>query len=221
MPREGRESELVLRFQVWPYGDEEERPGSSRFVWFLLGRFGTVQFVYTRDPLMALGLSSGSPFGDTPGWMPYDVGYHSPEPMFDGHEPIEDFGECDALSPHLRGSRCYYDGSSLQAMRFMSAALEGGGIPWTEDEDRSHEGHRLFEKSVRAYLATLYHQVFYEDYDGPHRAGRYLTWDQRRERMDAAMTTFRVQNGDKAMTEGLFQSIVETNFGPERRERPR
>lgn len=36
----------------------------------------------------------------------WDVGYHSPKPMFDSHKPTK----CDLL----KGDECYYDGSSLR-----------------------------------------------------------------------------------------------------------
>lgn len=213
MPREGRESELVLRFETWQ---------ESRFVWLLLGHYGTVQFMYARDPLMHIrGYTPPIPFmASTPGWMGYDVGYHSPEPMFQDHEPLEDFGVCPALPPHLRGSRCYYDGSALASERVLWRLLDAGGIPWTDDELRTEEGHRIFEDGVRDYLADYYHVVFYEDYDGPHRAGSYVTWNERRARMDNAVRTFRIEHGDRAMTEETFQAIVSTNFGPEE-EKPR
>ena len=49
------------------------------------------------------------------GW---DIGYHSPRPMYEDQSPME---KCDVL-----GCECYYDGSSLRAMKFVPTFLEGG-----------------------------------------------------------------------------------------------
>lgn len=51
--------------------------------------------------------------------MGADVGYHSPYPMFEDHQPIED--DCE-----FTGGKCYYDGSSLRAERWYKEWLEKG-----------------------------------------------------------------------------------------------
>jgi len=57
-----------------------------------------------------------------------DIGYHSPEPRYEGQEPMED---CSYVS----GGHCYYDGSSLAAQRFYDVMLrEGGDGLWRELE---------------------------------------------------------------------------------------
>ena len=59
-----------------------------------------------------------------------DIGYHSKEPGYEGHEA----SECD-----LFGS-CYYDGSSLQADEFMPTFLAGGDkVVWEMLEKRYKE----------------------------------------------------------------------------------
>lgn len=57
--------------------------------------------------------------------MPADLGYHSPKPMFEGHEPI---GAC----PYIDGP-CYYDGSGLNANRIFDVLVaEGSDRVWRE-----------------------------------------------------------------------------------------
>jgi len=52
--------------------------------------------------------------------MPADLGYHSPKPMFEGHEAITD--SCEWLD----GKPCYYDGSSLAAEDVYRVLLKEG-----------------------------------------------------------------------------------------------
>lgn len=51
------------------------------------------------------------------GW---DVGYHSPKPMYEGQEPLHH--DCDLID----GGVCYYDGSGLQAQEIIPDFLAGG-----------------------------------------------------------------------------------------------
>ena len=64
------------------------------------------------DGLSARGAGSLYP-------MPVDLGYHSPQPMYEGHDPMTD--EC----PYI-GGQCYYDGSGLNAWRPFEALLREG-----------------------------------------------------------------------------------------------
>lgn len=71
------------------------------------------------------------------GWMAADIGYHSPEPLYEGATPTDN--EC-----HVIGGTCYYDGSSLCAEKFADIFLEQGeDALWamleTEYEDRFAE----------------------------------------------------------------------------------
>jgi hypothetical protein len=54
------------------------------------------------------------------GPMPYDLGYHSPKPMYDGQEPMER-DDC----PYVTGI-CYYDGSTLAAEVLFEVLLREG-----------------------------------------------------------------------------------------------
>ena len=59
-----------------------------------------------------------------------DVGYHSPEPMYEGQETVDD--SCE----YLDGKPCYYDGSGLAAddlaKRFL---VDGDSTVWSELEN--------------------------------------------------------------------------------------
>lgn len=50
------------------------------------------------------------------GW---DLGYHSPKPMYDGQSPMS--GHCSVV-----GGTCYYDGSSINADLLIEGFLAGG-----------------------------------------------------------------------------------------------
>lgn len=61
--------------------------------------------------------------------MPADLGYHSPKPTYEGHEPIG--SECEFVD-----GPCYYDGSTLNAWRPFEALLrEGDEGVWRVLED--------------------------------------------------------------------------------------
>lgn len=51
------------------------------------------------------------------GW---DVGYHSPVPMYEGQTAMG--GKCE----HVRGGECFYDGSGLRAEEWVPKFLAGG-----------------------------------------------------------------------------------------------
>lgn len=58
--------------------------------------------------------------------LPADLGYHSPKPMYDGHEAM---GSC----AYLDGADCYYDGSGLNAQRIWNTLVkEGSNGVWRE-----------------------------------------------------------------------------------------
>ena len=61
--------------------------------------------------------------------LPADLGYHSPEPMYEGQELMTE--SC----PYLDGKPCYYDGSGLNAEPIYVTLLEKGsdGV-WQELE---------------------------------------------------------------------------------------
>lgn len=86
-------------------------------VWFILkGPKGAVQFAVTFP--VYLPHVEREYLGKFIDWnsrkeiMGFDVGYHSPKPMYEGQRPMK--GKCQ----HLGRSRCYYDGSGLRAMEW-------------------------------------------------------------------------------------------------------
>lgn len=100
--------------------------GSCRIFFVLKGELGAVQFMIGTDwyPVKVqkefkdkgpsdFELKYFSPKPD--GW---DVGYHSPKPMYDGQHKME---KCD----HLEGG-CYYDGSGLRAQEWVKDFVMGG-----------------------------------------------------------------------------------------------
>lgn len=60
--------------------------------------------------------------------MAADLGYHSPTPIFEGQDPMDN---CHLLG----GGKCYYDGSRLNAERIFTVLREQGseGV-WSELE---------------------------------------------------------------------------------------
>lgn len=99
----------------------------------LVGSRGAVHFAaslgaylpHVREELLAKGGRSHS-VGVVDG---HDIGYHSPEPRYDGQGPQE----CDVLP----GGTCYCDGSALQASDFAPEFVSGGSdAVWAMLEDR-------------------------------------------------------------------------------------
>jgi hypothetical protein len=132
----------------------------------LKGAEGAVQFVlYTNWQLphvMEEQLARGDHLFCEP--LPADLGYHSPRPMYEGHEPmgakrtkfIDNDGRFDEVyplntldkiieseptgtfdpCPYLDGKPCYYDGSGLQAERIYNVLLaEGSDGVWRALEE--------------------------------------------------------------------------------------
>ena len=96
------------------------------FLFVLRGPKGAVQFMVGTDwhlphvqrRLRARNLESAERF-DTIQPRGWDIGYHSPRPMYTGDTPLKD--DCEIL-----GGPCYYDGSSLQADEMIPEFLAGG-----------------------------------------------------------------------------------------------
>ena len=56
---------------------------------------------------------------------PADIGYHSPVPYYEGQEVIQQ--SCE----YLNGKPCYYDGSSLNAVKYFDIMVrEGSEALW-------------------------------------------------------------------------------------------
>lgn len=69
---------------------------APQFTFALVGPAGAVQFAYVAV------------LGHEEGW---DVGWHDPEPAYDGHERLD----CELLPQGY----CYYGGSTLLAIRWL------------------------------------------------------------------------------------------------------
>lgn len=91
-------------------------------IWFILkGPKGAVQFQVGTDwylPEVQKELLDKFPRNALTQPQGWDVGYHSPKPMYEGQTPM---GECDIL-----GCECYYDGSSLAADQWIPYFIAGG-----------------------------------------------------------------------------------------------
>lgn len=106
--------------------------GALQVCFYLTGDEGCVQFTFSTGmyPRHVEAEWVGQPRRRYPDWMAYDIGYHSPEPMYDGQEPITN--SCERLD----GKPCYYDGSSLNADRYLDALMtEGDEKVWEMIED--------------------------------------------------------------------------------------
>jgi hypothetical protein len=150
------EAELVRRYQL----EDFDKP-QQLHAYYLLGIRGTVQFKYAAVP------------DDCPPRlkdlypMAIDLGYHSPVPMCEGHEPISPASECPDLPPFHRAQWCYYGGSGLKAQVPLDALLTHG------------------EEVLWPMLADYYHQVFY-DQDEPYGSlgpGEYVPAEERRRQL--------------------------------------
>jgi len=77
--------------------------------------------------------------------MPIDLGYHSYEPMYEGHTSV---GKCEIL----KGKKCYYDGSSLNSHDAYYTLINAG------------------ENALWEFLEQFYRNVF-EDGEYPDVKG--------------------------------------------------
>lgn len=91
-------------------------------IWFILkGPKGAVHFQIGTDwhlPEVQRELMNRFPRDGLVQPRGWDVGYHSPKPMYEGQSSL---GSCDIL-----GCECYYDGSSLLADEWVPDFIAGG-----------------------------------------------------------------------------------------------
>lgn len=114
------------------HGSETCTPGSMHshgrhsvdMTWYLQGEIGVVQFkvatgwMLDDTPVSAWGLT-----------MAFDLGYHSPVPLYEGQSPMSD---CHLLP----GRECFYDGSGLMAdTPWRLLRREGDAAVWKHLED--------------------------------------------------------------------------------------
>lgn len=90
-----------------------------RFV--LIGKLGAVQHVFSTG-IYPKGIRPSE-------YMGYDLGYHSPKPLYEGQAICSD--NCDLVN-----APCYYDGSTLNAEPVADAFVtEGEDAVWKRLEE--------------------------------------------------------------------------------------
>ncbi len=100
--------------------DETADEGKSSFRhWTLTGPEGSVHVVFMRLPEIDGHWRSEDLFPG--GWSGADFGYHSPKPLYPGHESLQE--ECDLVPG---GGQCYYSGSSIPAMNLVQQWWRAG-----------------------------------------------------------------------------------------------
>lgn len=98
-------------------------------IWFILkGKKGATQFMMSTGSFLPNVIKEWIvkehivyKFNNEPVYgipKPWDIGYHSKKPMFEGHTSMK----CELLP----GGKCYYDGSSLQAEKPYEVYLKDG-----------------------------------------------------------------------------------------------
>ena len=98
--------------------------GAVKCFMVLKGKKGAVHFVFSTGmylPETHRGWLSKPEFSihDAVKYMGFDVGYHSPCPMFDNQKISQE--KCDWI-----GKPCYFDGSALRADKFMDTLIRKG-----------------------------------------------------------------------------------------------
>lgn len=148
-----------VEFTFWKGQETGER--EYRHAYYLAGMRGTVQFVFMSYEHAGVQREFAA-----------DLGYHSPKPMYENHEPLGNKGECHALRRPWTDSYCYYDGSGLNAERVWEAFLAAG-----RDEE-----------VIQTHLRDFYFDVFYDGaWEADTDAGPYLTPQEREDRMYEGM----------------------------------
>lgn len=118
---------------------------NMRFV--LKGERGAVQFLLATNwhlPHNQRELDASNAIPRDPHYFcrprPYDLGYHSPTPCYEGQDCIDDACE------YLDGKPCYYDGSTQNAEKPYEILLtEGGDGLWKYLEEYYN---RIFDEST-------------------------------------------------------------------------
>jgi hypothetical protein len=95
--------------------------GDCRIFFYVIGEKGAVQWMIGTDwyPAPAREHLRGFPSREAVQPVAWDIGYHSRTPMYDGHTLMGN--ECNVI-----GGPCYYDGSSLNAEKWVEGFINGG-----------------------------------------------------------------------------------------------
>ena len=116
--------------------------GSCRITFILKGELGAIQFVISTDWYVQSAREHLKRFpprhsGKPDGW---DVGYHSPKPMYEGQSV--QVSDCD-----LVGGPCHYDGSSCLADEWVEDFV-AGGTEWLWPKMEAEYGERFAPREV-------------------------------------------------------------------------
>lgn len=107
--------------------------GGCTVRFLLIGPRGAMQFVVLTEwylPHVKRELNHKGQLDTLRYPMAFDLGYHSPKPMYEGQSPMEN--ECDVL-----GGQCYYDVTTLGAEPIVDVMLrEGSEGVWRELEQQ-------------------------------------------------------------------------------------
>ena len=88
--------------------------------WMILkGDKGAVQFAFSTGIYLPHVLDEWEAKHYNPKPMGFDVGYHSPAPMYEGQSEMDN---CDLLP----NGKCYYDGSGLRGEEWFRIFMEEG-----------------------------------------------------------------------------------------------
>lgn len=145
-------SAVVRKYETYDHG------GETMHCWYLYGERGVVQFKASPQSAGAHEISMRYPSINTLidgwSWTGWDLGYHSPRPIYDSQKPMD---SCDILE-----GQCYYDGTSLGASELLGQWAASGRddeVIWRELADRydiwlCSEGE-TFASPVTALISML------------------------------------------------------------------
>jgi hypothetical protein len=125
---------LERKFEMIPSFDKAAEGygiGAAIMRFYVVGPKGAVQFVLSTG--WYPNIIKKTTFTDWSDWgelevrkpgpndapMPWDLGWHSPVPRYEGQEPMS--GECSVIQ-----GECYYDGSGLNANKPFSILVHEG-----------------------------------------------------------------------------------------------
>jgi hypothetical protein len=113
----------------WIKDDPKRNYGviGCKMTFYVIGPNGAIQWVIapswyvplSREHLKAHGWPSEWDYRDAMMPKAWDLGYHSPVPMYNGQTPM--VGKC-----HVLGAECFYDGTSLGADALTEGFISGG-----------------------------------------------------------------------------------------------
>ena len=108
--------------------------GSATLGFYLIGELGAIQFTtstgWNLDHVHEELKHKHFDYYDPLKPQAYDLGYHSPNPMYEDYKPMSE--PCEFVG----GKPCYYDGSTLNAEPILKLLItQGSDAVWKELED--------------------------------------------------------------------------------------